>query len=61
MVCGHRAFGKQVSVFDVSERFRGGKLTKSRYAFLCSVSVLVRVSVLEVGKRYRGGKRTKSR
>ena len=30
MVCGHRALGKQVSVFEVGKRFRRGKLTKSR-------------------------------
>ena len=29
MVSGHRAFGKQVSVFDVGKRFRGGKLTQT--------------------------------
>ena len=30
MVCGHREFGKQVSVFEVGKRFYGGKLSKSR-------------------------------
>ena len=30
MVCGHRACGKQVSVFGVGKCYRGGKLIKSR-------------------------------
>ena len=44
MVCGHRAFGKQVSVFEVGKHFRGGKLTKM-------------VSVFVVGKCFGAGKR----
>ena len=58
MVFGQREFGKQVGVFEVGKRSCGGKHSKSRWAFMWSVSVFVQVSAFEVGKRYRYSKRT---